>query len=329
MNTMRLLEAMTNIDSTIIEKAQIQPKRSSRSVGRILLVAALIAMLAITAFAAGEAVNWFKDYFTGNANTELTPNQIIYIEENTTDLTQSQTCNGYTIAVESAFSDGTDGIIKLKLIAPEGVKLDAINYFPGNDGCLTPVGEETVSQWNGGWGCVREGTPENEVNIIFTLHNIIDGRTHWKLSIEDICGTYEENPGEANYRQWTELVAEGKWEFDIVFSDNGIQEIEMIQQPVEGEVNIALNKESYHKVMITSLKLRALSAEITYEFLEPTHASGEFDAIFVVMKDGSQIMMLPKSGYTGFCTYHFAVPIILTDVDYVLLPGGIKLPVPQ
>ena len=36
MNAMHLLEAMTNIDSAIIEKAAVQKKRSGRTVTRIL-----------------------------------------------------------------------------------------------------------------------------------------------------------------------------------------------------------------------------------------------------------------------------------------------------
>lgn len=327
MSTMYLLEAMTNIDADLIENAKPKEKRSGKTVARVLLLAALIAALTISAFAAEEIANWFKDYFDLRSPTELTPNQITFIEENTTELGQSQTCNGYTITVEAAFSDGRDGIIKLKLTAPEGTNLDARNYFPGNDDCLTPIGEEEFTQWNGGWGIYMDDETPNEASIIYTIRDVIHDRTQWKLRIQDIHGTYEENIGESSYRQWKELIVKGLWEFDVVFSDDGKQEIEVIKEPVAGEVNIALNKDSYKKVTITSIKLRALSAEITYEFLEPTHASGEFDSIFVVMKDGRQVLMRPKSGHPGRCTYEFSVPVILSDTDYVLLPDGTRLPI--
>ena len=287
MNAMYLLEAMTDIDPQLIENAQSQPKRSGRPVTRILLLAALIAALTMTAFAATEAVNWFKEYF---GRWELSDNQIAFIEDNTTNLTQSQTCNGYTITVESAFSDGIESIIKLKLIAPEGVCLDACNFFPGNDDCLIPTGEEHLSGWNGGWGYYVGDEKTNVADIVFTIHEDIGTRTNWTLRIENIYGTYEENIGTEDYRQWTELVAEGTWEFSIVFSDEGITELELIQEPVPGKVNIGLNKDSYHDVMITSLKLRAMSAEITYEYVEHVHGAGDFDPIYVVMKDGRQII---------------------------------------
>ena len=325
MNAMHLLEAMTNIDSTIIDNAQPKKKQGARTVTRILLVAALIAALTMTAFAANEAVNWFKEYF---GRWELSDNQIAFIDENTTDIHNSQTCNGYTITVESAFSDGTESMIKLKLIAPEHVKLDAVNFFPGNDDCLIPTGEEHLTQWNGGWGYYVGDEHTNVADIVFKIHEPIGKRTHWTLRIEDIYGTYEENIGEPDYRQWTELLVEGEWEFPILFSDEGFSEVELIEEPVPGKVNIGLNKDSYHDVRITSFKLRAMSAEITYESVVPVHGAGDFDAIYVVMKDGSQIMLLPRGGTPTSSTYHFAVPVILSDADYVLLPDGTRLPIP-
>lgn len=325
MNTMLLLEAMTGIDGTLVENAQPTPQKTNKTLTRLILIAALIAALTVSAFAAEEISNWFMTYFS--RYTELTDNQISFIEDNTTDISQSQTCNGYTIEVDSAFSDGSYSIIKLRLIAPAGVKLDASNYFPGNDGPLVPAGEEHLTRWSGGWGCYVDDATPNVAEITSTIREGLDDRTNWILRIEDIYGTYEENIGESTYRQWTELVVEGVWEFPIVFSADGYQEIELIKEPIPGQVNIGLNKDSYHDVMITSFKLRAMTAEITYEYVVPVHGAGDFDPIFVVMKDGREIMLLPKSGSPISCTYHFAAPIILSDADYVRMPDGTKLPV--
>ena len=325
MNTMLLLETMTNIDGTLIENARPKPKKANKSVARIILLAALIAALTMTAFAAEEISNWFMEYFS--RYTKLTDNQIAFIEDNTTDISQSQTCNGYTIEVDSAFSDGSYSIIKLKLIAPEGVNMDAVNYFPGNDGSLVPIGEEKLTQWSGGWGCYIDDAAPNVVEITCSIREGIDERTNWILRIEDIYGTYEENIGTSDYRQWTELVAEGVWEFPIVFSNDGYREIELIKEPISAQVNIGLNKDSYHDVMVTSFILRPMTAEITYEYVVPVHGAGDFDPIYVVMKNGDEIMLLPKSGSPISCTYHFAAPIILSDADYVRMPDGTQLPI--
>ena len=325
MNSMELLEAMTGIDGSLIEKAMPRPKRSYRTLTRIILLAALIAMLAVSAFASQEIATWFKSYFS--RYTDLSPNQITFIEDNTTQIAQSQTCNGYTIEVDSAFSDGSYSIIKLKLIAPAGTKLGASNYFPGNDGYLVPTGEEHLTQWSGGWGCYVDDATPDVAEITCAIRENIGARTHWTMRIEDIYGTYEENIGTSDYRQWTELVAEGVWEFQIEFSAEGFQEIELIKEPTPGEVNVGLNKDSYHDVMITSFILRPMTAEITYEYVVPFHGAGDFDPIYVVMKDGTEHLLLPQSGSPTRSTYHFAAPIILSDADYVRLPDGTKLPI--
>lgn len=326
MTSMKLLEAMTNIDGRFIEDARPKPKRSG--IARMILIAALIAMLTVSAFASEEIATWFKLYFAEHSPNELTQNQITFIEENTTDISQSQTCNGYNIEVDSAFSDGSQSIVKLKLTAPEEVTLLATNFFPGNDAVFTPSGEDHLTQWNGGWACYVDEAKPNVAEITCYIRENIGKRTHWTMRIEDIYGTYEENIGTSDYRQWTELLVEGVWEFQIEFSNKGFQEIELIDAPIPGRVNVGLNKDSYHDVLITSFILRAMTAEITYEYVEPFHGAGDFDAIYVVMKDGSEHMLLPKSGSPVRSTYHFAAPIILSDADYVRLPDGTKLLIP-
>lgn len=325
MNAMHLMEAMTNIDGQLIENAKPRPKKNKGNMARFILIAALIATLDVSAFASEEIATWFKDYFS--RYTELSQNQIAFIEDNTTDIYQSQTCNGYTIEVDSAFSDGSYSIVKLRLIAPEDVTLLATNFFPGNDGVFVPTGEEHLTEWNGGWGCYVDDATPNVAEITCTIREGIGKRTNWTMRIEDIYGTYEENIGTSDYRQWTELVVEGVWEFKIEFSDEGFREIELIKEPIPGKVNVGLNKDSYHDVMITSFILRPMTAEITYEYVVPFHGAGDFDPIFVVMKDGSEIMLLPKSGSPIQSKYHFAAPIILSDADYVLMPDGKKLPI--
>lgn len=327
MNTMQLLEAMTNIDGALIENAKSMPKKTNRTLTRLILLAALIAALTFSAFAAEHISNWFMEYFAKWSPAGLSENQITFIEENTTDISQAQTCNGYTVEVESAFSDGSESIVKLKLIAPKDVTLDACNFFPGNESCFVPVGASADAGFSGGWGAYVDDATPNEAEITCTVRELLGNHTHWILRIEDIYGTYEENIGTSDYRQWTELLVEGVWEFEIIFSNDGYQEIELIKEPIPSQVNIGLNKDSYHDVMITSFKLRAMSAEITYEYVVPVHGAGDFDPIFVVMKDGSEVMFLPKTGSPVSCTYHFAAPIILCDADYVLMPDGIKLPI--
>lgn len=330
MNAMQLMEAMTNIDGSLIENVQPKSKRSGKTVARIMLLAAVIAALSMSVLAAKEITNWFEAYFGRFSEEPLTENQIAFIDENTTETVQSQTSNGYTVTLESAISDGRNALIKLKLTAPEDTKLDALNYFPGNDEPLTAITDGKTTVANGGWGTSEDHDgKDNTVDILCHLRDCVKDHTHWKLQITELKGTYNENVGTSDFRQWEETIVTGLWEFEVFFPESGKEERELITEPVPGKVNIGLNKDWYLDVFITSFKLRAMSAEITYEYLEPTHGAGDFDEIFVVMKDGSRMMLIPSQGHPGSCTYDTRSPIILSDAAHVLLPDGTKLPIPQ
>lgn len=332
MNTVNLMEAMNNLDSGILEKAYFGEKRKAKTGTKILLVAALVALLMVTAVAAVETVNWFVDYFQTASENNLSDEQITFIEEITSDLQGSQTCNGYTIAVESAISDGTYGFIKLRLTAPEDVTLGATNYYPENiDTCLIAKEEGKPNSCGAGWGMVEDNDgKENTTGLIVIVRKGLNDRLLWQLKVENLMQTCEKNIGQPDYAQWTELVAEGQWIFDIVFEDGASRELEMIREPILSEVDISLGEKSiYRQVKITSIKLKALSAQITYEYVEPTHGAGDFDPIYVVMKDGSKCFMSPSSGHPGVMTFNFYSPVILDEVDHILLPSGEKLFAPE
>jgi hypothetical protein len=53
----------------------------------------------------------------------------------------------------------------------------------------------------------------------------------------------------------------------------------------------------------------------------------DFKGILVVMKDGSAVELMPQSGSVGVFTLKLAAPIVLQEVDHVLLPDGLVLTV--
>ena len=340
MKPMQLLEVMNDIDCTMIENAQRIQKSPQKSFGKVLLVAALIASLTVTAFASKGFANWFQTYFTGISQAPLTESQITFLEENTVVNTQSQTCNGYTITLEAVITDGNHGYIKLHLTAPEGTALDASNYFPGNleyYDCLQPAGgSEDVVTDNAevhtvgmGWRTLDDNDGrDHTVALLCEIDGVIWDDREWKLHIKNIRATYYENPGTEDYRIWEETVAEGTWDFDVVFPQSVFEELELITEPVAGQVDIGLDKNRYENVKITSFKLRAMSAELSYEYLLPVHGAGDFETIYVVMKNGKRIELRDAAAYPGYCSFRTLEPIVLTDVDHVLLPNGTELMIP-
>lgn len=319
MTAIYLMEALSEIDAVLIENAIAQPKIKRHPVGRILLIAAVIAALAASAFAVSETVSWFTAYFQKSSG-ELTQEQVDYIEDNTVNQHQYQICNGYTLALDSTFSDGTIGYVKLTLTGQKNAELDADNYGFQYIKCISPEesgGSEATSFSIGSY----RRSEKNAVDIIITVKGKIADRASWKLSVGNLFGSYFEAD---QYRE--EFLANGIWQFDIIFSNDGNSELEVLGQPICIVLESGVDRPVYMDVLITSIKLRAMSAVIAYTNLDSPHAGVYFDGFYVVMKDGTKVELRYGSGGSkGQFVFSFTEPLILTDVSYLLLPDGRKL----
>ena len=81
------------------------------------------------------------------------------------------------------------------------------------------------------------------------------------------------------------------------------------------------------EVTITSFVLRPLSAVIYYECEDGANFTDHKEMrMFVVMKDGSQVELEDHgSGGIGFAVLTANAPIIIENVDYILLADGMKI----
>lgn len=111
-------------------------------------------------------------------------------------------------------------------------------------------------------------------------------------------------------------------------------EVELIDTPITLSICVGMRPEDgrdvYMDMKITSFVLRSLSASI---YCEDTSFAPEignnFDRpIYVVMEDGQRIRLKADTGLPGEQKLIAEAPILLENVDYVLLPGGTKLPMP-
>lgn len=142
-------------------------------------------------------------------------------------------------------------------------------------------------------------------------------------------------------RMWKrDILAEGTWDFTIRFN-NSSQEVELLSKPMmtmgyayrEGPpLNKFLNDtiESYEKIKITSFVLRPLGATIFYECDVGVNFTiyGK-DHIYAVMKDGSQIELEDfGSGGDGYASLEPVSPIVLNEVDHILMADGTVIPMP-
>ena len=139
----------------------------------------------------------------------------------------------------------------------------------------------------------------------------------------------------------SDILVEGEWEFNINFAVDSVESIALISEPVTVEAHVYRKIENgtmffdttdgLEQVKLTSFCLTSFGAKLMFEeeedmigvFIEYQNNVGYEDKyIYAVMKDGSQIA-LKTDGVGTVLTAES--PIVLSEVDYVLLGDGTKL----
>ena len=156
---------------------------------------------------------------------------------------------------------------------------------------------------------------------------------------------YMLEPEEVERLYQVEVLTDGLWEFTVSFAETKAEYLELISEPIytealasveiESDTLFTERKNEIMDVKMTSFKLTALGATITCDF-EGSVVSASFEyqnlygyedrLIFVVMKDGSRIPLHTDGRSDNLAA---ETPIVLSEVDYVLLSDGTKLPMPE
>lgn len=159
------------------------------------------------------------------------------------------------------------------------------------------------------------------------------GMTDYMVEQEDLVGLHK-----------TDVLTEEQWQFTVAFDVVEARSVELISQPTKtwAQVTWKLDDEPLFyqtgtgiaPVTITSFVLNAFGANLTYEYEEPAinafieyrNSFGFEDrCVYAVMKDGSRIA-LHTDGTGDKLTAE--TPLVLSEVDYILLGDGVQLPVP-
>ena len=144
-----------------------EPAKTRNFFARVALIAAVLAVMAVTVSASETVQNWFISFFAGICREGLTTEQVEYIEENTQTILDSQTHNGWTVELHSAIRDEYKAYIVFRIEGPENVDLSKWTNEEGDvrgqvmfGNSCTPLNEMQDNTYfdfhehikHGGWG---------------------------------------------------------------------------------------------------------------------------------------------------------------------------------
>lgn len=326
---------------------KIKEKAPKRRIGlKILLVAAVIAVMTMTVFAAENIMsydNWFMDFFSGKeVVADISENQLALLDISLARLDQSVTSGGYTVTLETAITDGYTAYLTFRVEAPEDVTLDAV-YYLFREVPMELYGEDLeggdVYSCSAGWQMLDDSDPsDNSVLLLLNMStDAPDGRTSSMTDGEEKTITLHTLLEDRGPEYEREVLAEGEWTFTFHFADSSAltEEIEMLSSPVRCTGRRMSGQHFFDVgVRVTSFRLRALTATMFFE--EPLTGYWEgilLDPIYVVMEDGSRVRANFRSGATREgqyeCGFEFDVPISFADVDYIEFGGGDRAYMPD
>ena len=312
---------------------------------------ALIAAMTVTVFASEEISGWFKQYFTRNAENGLSVEQIEYLDENEQIVNENQAHGGYDLKMKAVLSDTNTIYVTIGITAPSGITEADLKNLWASDIDFYDENEKPCASWTMNVHDDRDSL-ENTADLVFEV-NPADWNSGsiWTLHIDRMGKLlYDEEyerklletkyAGQENfmftddeaaqiYRQI--ILAEGPWEFTFDLSEVENESIELITEPATAQVRCGIKEDGTYQletVRITSIVISPLAATIqTDTDYAPDLTAGD-RKIYAVMKDGTKIALISNWGVGGKQHFNAEAPVILENVDYILLGDGTKVKTP-
>lgn len=289
-------------------------------------------------------VNWYYEFFSDKDDkVAITDNQTVLLNKGIVTVNQSVSSNGYTIALESAISDGYRSFFKFQVTAPTGSILDGDRYVfdcssritgkNGEDLNLTfnAAGDETLEDNN---------ITDNEITILYESTTapteesagIMKHGTVWTISISKISEYLIVDDG-AEKRRELEKEIPGEWVFSITFDESTLlsDEYECLSTPIRYPAERYMREHSYPvTVQLTSFKIRAFGGTLCYDKPLTGFWEGiELEPMFVHLKDGTAVEAHFRTGQNKTdhweSVFEFAMPMAVGDIDYIEFPGSQKI----
>lgn len=127
---MAAMSALTASDKTRQEVMNMANRNQpgNRPVLRRIAVLAtailLLTAMTVTACASEDIAGWFRSFFAGRSNSDLTQGQVSYIRQQEQMISQGKTCDGWTVELLSSMHDDAAGYLIFRVTAPEEITLE-------------------------------------------------------------------------------------------------------------------------------------------------------------------------------------------------------------
>ncbi len=304
-----------------------------RGAYRPVLIAAVVAVLLLLAgcgYAVLSGTAWFQAYFARQQEQPLTQGQMELIANSTKEIGGSVTVNGYTVTLESAIAEPKTAYIKLRITGEKPFSGKSVSLqprkVPGEDRlerAFFPKGASPTDASPFGTSTwVFDDPVGKEVSVLIRMNQrtspdavSFEAGVPYILHLTDLT-------------QWDDgggtILAEGPWDFEIVFDHLNDGQLELTSQPVTVSANGV-------SLTLTSFKLGTMGAEAAFQPVDPSdmRTMGVLALSQVVLKDGSTVALRPTSfDPGGHGSLGLVSPIDLKDVSYVELRDGTQLLVP-
>ena len=305
-----------------------------RGAYRPVLIAAVVAVLLLLAgcgYAVLSGTAWFQAYFARQQEQPLTQGQMELIANSTKEIGGSVTVNGYTVTLESAIAEPKTAYIKLRITGEKPFSGKSVSLqprrVPGEDrleSAFFPKGASPTDASPFGTSTwVFDDPVGKEVSVLIRMNQrtspdavSFEAGVPYILHLTDLT-------------QWDDgggtILAEGPWDFEIVFDHLNDGQLELTSQPVTVSANGA-------SLTLTSFKLGTMGAEAAFQPVDPAdmRTMGVLALSQVVLKDGSTVALRPTSfDPQGHGSLGLVSPVDLKDVSYVELRDGTQLLAPQ
>lgn len=325
-----LLVELGTIDEGFYHEADGRGRGAYRPV-LIAAVVAVLLLLASCGYAVLSGTAWFQAYFARQQEQPLTQGQMELIANSTKEIGGSVTVNGYTVTLESAIAEPKTAYIKLRITGEKPFSGKSVSLqprkVPGEDrleSAFFPKGASPTDASPFGTSTwVFDDPVGKEVSVLIRINQrtspdavSFEAGVPYILHLTDLT-------------QWDDgggtILAEGPWDFEIVFDHLNDGQLELISQPVTVSANGA-------SLTLTSFKLGTMGAEAAFQPVDPAdmRTMGVLALSQVVLKDGSTVALRPTSfDPEGHGSLGLVSPVDLKDVSYVELRDGTQLLAPQ